>query len=328
MKRNHSIDVLRVISAIAVIIIHVVVAPVNYTSGPIDPSVESILSIIHSLCYWSVPVFFMITGYCMMLKKECTYQYCFSHAAKFIAVLFTVGLFYALLEEVFSTRTVNLSILLTCVMRVINGRVWDFMWYIYAIIGIYLVMPLLHGFLQKDKGDALILTGLLFIFTILLPAAGDYITIGIDFPIGGYLFYVCMGGIIAKYPPKQTTLWKFLCGGMVAAYCAAVFIGYSFSLIWNPYLDPLVCAASVSLFFLVSNLPVRSSKALHVVASCTWGIYLLHPFFINIFLKLFHLDLLSVLPGVKLPLFGLALFALSLASTYILRKLPLVKYLF
>ena len=110
MKRNYSIDLLRIMSAIAVVIIHVVTAPLNNITFVVDPALKSILSAFHHLSYWAVPVFFMITGYCMALKKECTYKYCFSQVAKFVAVLFTVGLFYALLEEVFTARTVSIAI--------------------------------------------------------------------------------------------------------------------------------------------------------------------------------------------------------------------------
>lgn len=328
MKRNYSIDLLRVMSAIAVIVIHVVTAPLNNVTGPVAPSVKNTLSALHALSFWAVPVFFMITGYCVALKKECTYKYCLSHVVKFIAVLFTVGLFYALLEEVFTARTVNTAIVLRCLQKVVSGNLWDFMWYIYAIIGIYLVLPLIHSFLQKGPREVSILLVLLFLFTIFFPAMSQWFTVGIDFPMGGYLFYVLMGGAIAKFPVKRIRLWNLVCTGIVVLYCVLVFAGYSFPLNWNPYLDPFVCIASVGLFFLVSNQTVRSTGVLRTLAGCTWGIYLLHPFFINVVLKILNLDLVSSMPYVKLPLFGIAIFLFSFAGTYILRQIPLVKKLF
>lgn len=328
MKRNYSIDLLRVMSAIAVIVIHVVTAPLNNVTGPVDPSVKSILSALHALSFWAVPVFFMITGYCAALKKECTYKYCFSHVVKFIAVLFTVGLFYALLEEVFTAGTLSLPILLRCLQKVVSGNLWDFMWYVYAIIGIYLVLPLLHSFLQKGPREVFTLAALLFLFTILFPALSRWFSVGIDFPVGGYLFYVVMGGAIAKFPVKRIRLWNLACAGVVMLYCILVFADYSFPLNWNPYLDPFVCIASVGLFFLVTNQTVRSGNTLRVLSGCTWGIYLLHPFFINVVLKVLHLDLVSSMPYVKLPLLGIFIFLCSFAGTYILRQIPLIKKLF
>ena len=328
MKRNYSIDLLRVMSAIAVVIIHVVTAPLNNITFAVDPALKSTLSAFHHLSYWAVPVFFMITGYCMALKKECTYKYCFSQVAKFVAVLFTVGLFYALLEEVFTARTVSIAILLRCLMKVVSGDLWDYMWYIYAIIGIYLVMPMIHSFLQKEKREVLTLVALLFFFKIFFPAVQSWFSVGVDFPFSGYLFYILIGGAISKFPVKRVRLWNISCAIIVALYCILVFAGYSFSLIWNPYLDPIVCIASVSLFILVSNQMVNASKALSVMAGCTWGIYLLHPFFINVALKVLNLDLLRSMPYIKLPLFGIAILLFSFVATYILRKIPLIKKLF
>lgn len=328
MTRKYSIDILRILSAIAVVIIHVVTAPVNNASAPIAPGLESILHMIHALCYGAVPIFFMITGYCMMLKKECTYRYCFSHVAKFVGVLLTVGLCYALMEEVYAARTLNLAMILRGLRAVLEGKLWDFMWYVYAIIGVYLVMPVLHSFLQKGKKEVLTFTALLFLFTILFPSLSAWFTVGIDFPIGGYLFYICAGGAMARFPVRKSGLWKLICTAVVVLYCVAVFGGYSFSLIWNPYLDPLVCVASVALFFLVSNLDIRGNQAIRTFGACTWGIYLFHPLFLNLILKVLHLDLVSSLAIVKLPLLTLVLLVLSFGLTFILRKIPLVKHLF
>lgn len=110
MNRKYSIDILRILSAIVIIIIHVVTSPVANSTNIIEVSLENNLNLIHNLMLWSVPVFFMITGYCLLLKKECTYRYCFSHVLKYIAVLFTVGLFYALLEEVYSVKSINVMV--------------------------------------------------------------------------------------------------------------------------------------------------------------------------------------------------------------------------
>ena len=42
-----------------------------------------------------------------------------------------------------------------------------------------------------------------FFFTIFCPAINKWLPIGIDFPFGGYLFYVCLGGAIAKCRIKK-----------------------------------------------------------------------------------------------------------------------------
>lgn len=95
MTRKTSIDILRIISAIAVVIIHVVSAPIASSNIAVEATLTHNMEMIHTLMNWSVPVFFMITGYCLTKKRECTYKYCFSHVLKYM-------LFY--LQSVYFTR--------------------------------------------------------------------------------------------------------------------------------------------------------------------------------------------------------------------------------
>ena len=112
MERKYNIDLLRICCAVAVLIIHIISAPLANANGAVELSLATVLNKIHILMNWSVPVFFMITGYCVLGKKELTYKYCFSHVAKYIIVLFTVGLCYAFMEAIFATGSLNVSVLL------------------------------------------------------------------------------------------------------------------------------------------------------------------------------------------------------------------------
>ncbi len=323
MSRRYSIDVLRVISALAVIIIHVVTAPVHNATGEVSVSLRANLNLVHTLMLWAIPVFFMITGYCLMMKQECTYKYCFSHVLKYIGVLFTVGLFYSLLEEVFMAKTMNAAIVIKSVFNVITGDLWDHMWFIYSIIGIYLVMPIIHCFMQQGEKNILILTGLLFFFTILCPSMEEYISIGVEFPFGGFLFYVCFGGMISKCKVnKRLLLFSGLIGGLSVVY---VIVADNHVLNYT-YLP--VCLIAMSIFSIVSQLNMKPNKLVLKVSECTFGIYLIQPLFVNIALKLLRIDLLSNLPGVRLCVFATLIFAASLVTTYVLRKIPVVKKLF
>lgn len=177
--RKANIDLLRVISAAAIVTLHSVTAPMGNASSPIPLLTEQILTVIHSLTLWAVPAFFIITGYCLLLKPECSYKYCFLHIRKFVIVLFTIGLFYALLEEVYSTGMINGLVVLVAVKNVIAGNIWEHMWFVYAIIGIYLVMPVVHGFIKRERKDSFILTAILFAFNILFPVFQKWIPIGV-----------------------------------------------------------------------------------------------------------------------------------------------------
>lgn len=324
MERKYNIDMLRIISSLAVIIIHTVSAPVTYNAIQVSASTASHLELIHTLMNWSVPVFFMITGYCLLLKQNCTYRYSFLHASKYVGILFSVGLFYSLLEEIFNANTINISIILKSVVNVFTGNLWDHMWFIYALIGIYLVMPVLHSFIQQSKENAIILTSLLFFFNILCPTFEKWIHLGILFPFSGYLFYVCYGGTIAKY--KICKSQKYLCCFLGLLSIIWIIMSKNSSSYGYDHLS--ISLMAVSMITIFTDLAIAPNNLIAKISECTLGIYLIHPFFINVALKLFKLNMGSGMPYLKLLIFATAIFFISFISTCIVRRIPILKKLF
>lgn len=275
---------------------------------------------------WSIPVFFMISGYCLFSKQECTYRYCFSHVLKYVAVLFTIGLFYAALEEIFVAKSISLKLICNSILNVISGHSWAHMWFVYTIIGIYLVIPVIHSFMQKGDANIYIFTGLLFLFNILLPAinSSGLINIIIDFPLCGYLFYVCFGGLVAKCKMGKLCNYLFPILGLISVIYIVLFShGQTFE-----YNSLSICFLAISIFLTVNNIVSKQNNFISKLASCTWGIYLIHPLFINVILKFLKMDLLSSMPYIKLPLFCISIFLLSYTFVCIFKKIPLIKKLF
>ena len=324
MERRNSIDLLRIISAVAIVVIHTVSTPVANSPVDIDASLWCNLYRIHALMNWAVPVFFMITGYCLLKKPSLTYQYVFTHIWKYVCVLFTVGFAYGLMGEVFEHQTVNVSIVLQALKNVISGQLWDHMWFVYAIIGIYLVMPVIHLFMHQNERNAVILTALLFVFNILLPALEEVLPVGVKLSFDEYLFYVCMGGLLASRKlSKKWTLAIYLAGILALGWICFIWKYWELG-----YRHPAVCAMAVSIFLLVSNLDIKPGKMLLGLSCCTWGVYLIHPFFINVAIRLLGIDALGSHAYLKhLALLG-AVLAASFGTTWVLRKIPVVKKLF
>lgn len=194
------------------------------------------------------------------------------------------------------------------------------MWYIYAIIGIYLILPLIHSLLHNNINDFYKLTIILFIFNILLPAFKDYLIIRIDFPISNYVFYVCFGSIISQ---KKV----FLKNIQLLKIASILIISY---FILNPtlhfeYTNILVCILSITIFIIVENLNIKENKFIQSLSNCSWGIYIIHPLFINIIIKLLNIDLLKNNPYINLLLFGIFITFISYIFTLIIKKTPILK---
>ncbi|MBR5597453.1 MAG: acyltransferase family protein [Lachnospiraceae bacterium] len=324
IQRNNSMDLLRVMASMAVVIIHVSTAPVGSATTTVAGGILKNLELIHILMQWSVPVFFMITGFCMMQKETCTYSYCFSKVLKYIVTLFTVGLFYSLLEGVFIEKTISLNVIVNAFKSVVSGYTWEHMWFVYSIIGVYLVIPVLHCFMKQGNTNIIILTTLLLFFSILIPAISKNFPFGVELPIDGYLVYVCFGGMIAKCTIDKK--WKYLSLGTIVLSIVYLCVNVGKQLF--VFKHPIVCFMAMGIFLLISHADFKSNKMILEIAKCSWGIYLIHPFFMNIALKVLKIDLFSGMLYIKLFIFAIVLFVISLITTYILRKIPVIKTIF
>ena len=321
MNRKTNIDLLRVVSAAAVVVLHSVAAPLGNGNNSIPFLTGKILTVIHALTLWAVPVFFIITGYCLLLKPECNYKYCFLHIRKFVLALFTVGLFYALLEEVYSIGTVNVTVVFHAIRNVITGDLWEHMWFVYAMIGVYLVMPVIHTFIKQEKVGSIVLTAILFAFNIFLPVIREWLPIGVELPFGGYLFYVCVGGLAARYGIRRWQCVTVSIVGLISAVFASIHYNGKAA---KPTDLLAMCFMALAVFAIFNCMEIRPSKILLALSNCSWGIYLFHPLFINIALKLLKIDFVSSVPYIRIPLLAVLVFVFSFALTYLLKKLPIV----
>ena len=329
MNRKKSIDLLRAMGAIAVVMLHIKLSPLSNYTGDIPESLRVNLNALELLLGWVVPVFLMITGYCLANKKECSFKYCFGHIKKYVAVLFTIGLFFALLEEIYiasgeGKALISAAVIGRSLLRVINGDLWSHMWFVYLIIGIYLVMPVIHKFLQSDERSIYIFTLILFVFAILLPEINRItpLNINVSFPFGGYVFYVVFGGMIRKCGVNKKFYYTVIACGLISA----VYMVISHAAIGRyDEKNPLVAILSMCVFVVISELDIKGSPFLSELAACTWGIYLIHPVFLNIGLKVFKIDLISSMPYLKLFAAFVVVFALSFETTRLLKRVPFIK---
>ena len=320
-NRHYGIDALRVVCSIAVVLIHIVTAPVSASKTIVDSQVLQCLNVIHNMLNWSVPCFFIITGFCMLAKDECSYRYCLSHIKKYILCLMTIGFAQALLESIYIERRISLDVIVNAITNVIAGNLWDHMWFVYSIIGIYLVMPVLHTFINTSKENAWILTGILFAFSVLFPSIERWLCVGIQLPLGKYLFYVCVGGIIARYSLSNKS--KLICYTLGFFSIFRVILGRFESVL--TYTDPSVCLMAVALFVLFSEKKNGKFRVVHTLAKYAWGMYLLHPFVINLVLKFMNIDVLSAFPFMRLFVFAIGTIGVTYGLTFVLKKIPVFK---
>ena len=106
-KRNVNLDGLKLLACFAVIGLHVFTYNYNNT----------IITYIHYMCGYAVPIFFLVNGYLILNKKEVTYTYT---AKKILKILFLVVLWNLFFIEISYKTTIRKSNNFSC--RITNSR--------------------------------------------------------------------------------------------------------------------------------------------------------------------------------------------------------------
>lgn len=316
------ISVLRILAAFAVVVIHTRSVTFYETNW---------YNFVHACMLWSVPVFFMITGYIFIgVKKIQDYSSVKNNIIKFLVVLFTLGFFYAICQRFFETKSITVMLFVNSFADVLQGNLFDHMWYVYAIIGIYLILPLLSLFVNNNKKNLYTLLALTAIFSIIVPDICEILNVSTSFklPIGNYAFYVLAGATVKEISfDKLKTLRNIsllIIPLYILIYAYNIFVCDVFYL---SYTSILVAALSVSVFIICAY-SFRNSNTniiINSISQCTWGIYLLHPFFIHVIVKLFKFTITSYNQLIFYPLTCIFIFLISYIATLILKNIPFIK---
>lgn len=217
------------------------------------------------------------------------------------------------------------------------------LWYLYMLVGLYLIMPVIGAWLQQASRRDIRLVLYVWGVTLLLPYikmvapalgyTGNYGNMGIlgvcdwnsygtFYYVSGFIGYLILAYYLAKYPPQWS--WKRTLAVTVPMFLGGYLItsfGYVLTQQYFPgdyaYLEIVwlftginVFMMTFAVFVVIRKLKVRASVGLSRLASLTFGIYLCHFIFVQVGYDL--MGTLDALP-VLLRIFCVALFAFGIS---------------
>ena len=148
--RKQFLDVLRVLATCAVVLMHVLTGAIDVTDTSIVPEYRSLLLSVMDLVTWCVPIFLLISGYLFLNPKRIlTYPVMIKKYCRRIALaILLFGVPYAASELVVTERTFRIMMIPEALKMTLTGHTWSHMWYLYLILFLYLITPLLKKVLQ------------------------------------------------------------------------------------------------------------------------------------------------------------------------------------
>lgn len=344
-NRIYYIDILRVIACLSVVMIH---SSATYVLKDIGSFNFWIGNILDGLSRIGVPLFVMISGALMLDKNyELTNQKLIKHIKKLIIFFIFWSAIYCIFSNIIDNIVIKHEpIKITSVIKAfIKGHYH--LWFIYLIIGLYLIVPLLRLWVKdENKKYVEYFIILSIIFTYILP---QIISIGNNYSnlfkhlkdilekklylkyVGGYTTYFILGWYIHNYDIKNKKV-IYLLGflsliiSIVGTYILSASTGKPLQLFGNFNLNILLQSIATFLFVKTKwiNVQYKENKFINSVSKNSLGIYAIHALIATIMYKIlekigFEIALINI------PIVFIVSFIISFLTSYILSKIPILK---
>jgi len=337
------VDSIRVVACFMVVFLH--------TAAPLLNKYHDI-----SLTYWfwgniydstvrvCVHLFFMISGFLLLQKDEPLTSYFSKRFSKlFIPIVFW-SLFFVLWRNLFvHDNHLTFQHFYSLVLK----PSYYHLWFLYALIGLYLFVPILRKVTTSADNTLLIYYSVIWFIAVSLIPLAEKVS-GIDsridlYSISGYVGYLVLGLILGRKEISTkvfvisvaifliSIVITFLGTYILTLRNEGIFVGYLYG-----YLAPNTIVAACACFIVIKYL-ASNTKTLQITAvqkltatlsSCSFGIYLLHPVFLYL-LKNGTLGIkLSAWTGNPLwyvPITSICVFVLSFLLIFIIRKIPIFR---
>ena len=332
------IELLRILACFLVI--------VNHTNSKVFLNAQPSLGWFVSLTYFffskiAVPLFVMISGY-LLLDREDTYVKNFQRIIRIVAALFIGTLFYYLyfiyLGKVEKFQIANF------LETVIKAPVSSAYWYLYMYLGLLVMLPFLQKMVkQMTKKDFHVF----FVCSLLIggiwPILVHYepkllITKEFDVPLfSGYIAMLLLGCYMKKYVsvlPKQRWIALIILGITIFLMVIATYVEYTFVsqdkdvflFLDDRTLFPIVLSAAC-VFYILKDWQFGKclGKIIATIASCSFGIFLIADYLIEISGSLYNRLCVYVSPLVAVIAQEVWVFLCGFVIIFLMRLIPGMK---
>lgn len=334
-KRIFYFDELRFLAILCVILCHTTTMyKPYYYYNPII----SIPGALNLLGYIGVPLFFMISG-ALLLNRDYTLKEFFKKRFSRILIPFI----FWLIITVYLHMTV-LGTKPAVIIKLIYG-VQSYTWFIWVMIGIYLILPVFNSFIKEYGTDALEWILIIWFITILLSTFGYYPIKFLDITFyGEFIGFPVLGYYLSNYEFSISDRKLMIIGALIFI----IFTVYNFLAVSqdiyqtsSSYLSIFTVMSAIGIYLFIKSRASycnKNPKKLYArfrnkietgligkiiisISVCSYGMY-----FVNSILFAF-IRKLHIHEFVYIPIFFISVVVLSWLIILIMSKIPVIKKL-
>lgn len=328
--RHMGIDLLRVISALGVIFIHVSAPLVTHNMKVVNDAFWA-GNLFNVLGRFSVPVFVIISGY-LILKPISSYaDFYRKRFTRILLPLICWSVVYLLWAYFFDH---------THPRKIWDGFFWGkpyfHLWFLGMLMGLYAVAPLLSDLLHRI-GTRYFAYAAIGAFAVAMGMdawdsySGNKPWIGVWWV--SYLGYFMIGGSLRSFKGVLNARWLLVLVAVVCYAMAFTFTGLLFEAkhyVWYfySYLSITSILGAVALVNLFRKVEIPNSRFLSELSDLTFGIYLIHMIPLNIIKRYWYSSFVEN-SYLNILLISLTVFVVSALVVWLMLKVkPLKKLMF
>jgi len=347
METNRIIylDIMRILAVFCVVILHV--SATGFFRYPLYTTEWQVFNIFDSAVRFCVPLMVMISGALFLdPAKEIPVRKLYR---KNILRVITAFLVWSAFYFIFLSG-------------ILQGVIWSFdeflgsfftgqihMWFLYMIVGLYIIVPLLRKITPGKKLTEYFLIVAL-VFAIIIPAimkadfplhgvfAGNLENMNLYFILGFPVYFVA-GYYFSKYPVKKTIRMIIYILGVLSVIFTIVMTSYISRSAYSDYMPndllhdyllPNTAITTLALFLFFKSrfegkvFTESAIKRISLLSKCSFGIFLVHVFFMVQFFMLLDFYRIIYNPAILIPVISVAIYACSFVVSFLLNKIPVL----
>lgn len=339
MKRVPNYSLLRVVSCIAIIILHLFAsANILYTNA-ITENQKLVGNIIVNCMMWAVPCFVMITGALLLdQRREITYGKIFKkYISRVLGALILFGELFAIFDMFMDAKEFQISKIFEGFYKVFTGTSWSHLWYLYLLIGLYLLLPFYRMITKiSSKNDIRYLLLVYILFISVLPLtqiwgvkSGFYIHVSTIYPCYFFLGYALTKNIVHLSNKNAGIITVIGIIGVITATVAKINYHIENIEMLYGYSSIFVIFMAAGFFWYIKNLKINTQSKLwnciECIDECSFGIYIIHMVFVRLVLRYWQVNPYDGNSGAKFTGLLLIIFIVSFGITWCLKKIPCIK---
>lgn len=286
-QRDLSLDLLRIMACVMVVIMH----------SPI-PSENANGLLLSSLSYFTAPcigLFFMVSGALILpppiaSESNTALPFLRKRLKRVLMPTLVWTLFYIAIKLLDGNMTID-EVLKTMASIPFSAQGHGVLWFMYTLIGLYLVTPILHAWLRNASEKEIRFYLLLWLIAMCYPLLQMFVKVndtatGILYYFSGYLGYFVLGYWLQRYGEKLSlkVATFLMCVSVVAPIVVKIMhleVDF-YSLFW--YLSVFVAIQCVFWWMTMKRLQKvlrmsdRVKSFITIFSNLSFGIYLSHIF--------------------------------------------------